>query len=372
MVNDDVISMPDKWEYPWYAAWDLAFHTLAARAGRPRLRQAAARPDAAASATCTRTARSRPTSGTSATSTRRSTPGRRCSLYRTGARRCAARATSSSSSAAFHKLLLNFTWWVNRKDRFGQERLRGRLPRPGQHRRLRPQRRRCPPAATWSRPTAPPGWRSSARTCSRSRVELAAHDPTYEDMALKFVEHFLWIAVGDEPRRGRHGHVGRGGRLLLRRAAPARRQRQRLKVRSHGRPAAALRDDRRSKEWQRERVPDVCGAASRTRSCTDARAAATAFTPPARARRRGRAAASSRWSTRSSCAAILARMLDENEFLSPLRHPLALALPPRASVRLPRRRRGVPGRLPAGRVRHRHVRRQLELARARSGSRSTR
>ena len=32
MVNDDIISMPDKWEYPWYAAWDLAFHTLAARA----------------------------------------------------------------------------------------------------------------------------------------------------------------------------------------------------------------------------------------------------------------------------------------------------------------------------------------------------
>ena len=31
MVNDDIISMPDKWEYPWYAAWDLAFHTLAAR-----------------------------------------------------------------------------------------------------------------------------------------------------------------------------------------------------------------------------------------------------------------------------------------------------------------------------------------------------
>ena len=28
MVNDDIISMPDKWEYPWYAAWDLAFHTL--------------------------------------------------------------------------------------------------------------------------------------------------------------------------------------------------------------------------------------------------------------------------------------------------------------------------------------------------------
>ena len=40
MVNDDVISMPDKWEYPWYAAWDLAFHCDRAVGGRPRFRQA--------------------------------------------------------------------------------------------------------------------------------------------------------------------------------------------------------------------------------------------------------------------------------------------------------------------------------------------
>ena len=46
MFNGDVISMPDKWEYPWYAAWDLAFHTLAV-AGRLRLRQGAAPADAA-------------------------------------------------------------------------------------------------------------------------------------------------------------------------------------------------------------------------------------------------------------------------------------------------------------------------------------
>ena len=42
MLNADVISMPDKWEYPWYAAWDLAFHTIRARAGRFRIRQEAA------------------------------------------------------------------------------------------------------------------------------------------------------------------------------------------------------------------------------------------------------------------------------------------------------------------------------------------
>ena len=42
LYNADVLSMPDKWEYPWYAAWDLAFHCVPARARRPRLRQGAA------------------------------------------------------------------------------------------------------------------------------------------------------------------------------------------------------------------------------------------------------------------------------------------------------------------------------------------
>ena len=48
MFNDDVISMPDKWEYPWYAAWDLAFHGIALAAVDRRLRPAATGPDAQA------------------------------------------------------------------------------------------------------------------------------------------------------------------------------------------------------------------------------------------------------------------------------------------------------------------------------------
>ena len=67
MTSFDVISMPDPWEYPWYAAWDLAFHCVSHRPGRPRLRQGPAAPAAAASGTCTPTARSRRTSGRSAT-----------------------------------------------------------------------------------------------------------------------------------------------------------------------------------------------------------------------------------------------------------------------------------------------------------------
>ena len=119
MVNDDIISMPDKWEYPWYAAWDLAFHAVALAVGRHRLRQAAARPDAQRRCTCIRTGRSPPTNGTSATSTRRCTPGPRSAVYRTEQ---AVRGEGDLEflKRSFGKLLANFTWWVNRKDRFGK------------------------------------------------------------------------------------------------------------------------------------------------------------------------------------------------------------------------------------------------------------
>ena len=109
----DVISMPDPWEYPWFAAWDLAFHSSSSPTSTPTSPSTSS-PDAAASGTCTPTARCRPTSGTSTTSTRRCTPGRRC-----GSSRSTAAPTSRSSTAVFHKLLLNFTWWVNRVDEEG-------------------------------------------------------------------------------------------------------------------------------------------------------------------------------------------------------------------------------------------------------------
>ena len=74
-------------------------------------------------------------------------------------------------------------------------------------------------------------------------VELAAHDPTYEDMVSKFAEHFYYIAAAmNRPGRGRH--VGRGGRLLLRPAAAPRRQRHAAQGALDGGAPAPVRDDR--------------------------------------------------------------------------------------------------------------------------------
>ena len=77
----------------------------------------------------------------------------------------------------------------------GEQPLRGRVPGPRQHRRLRSSPHRCRPADTSSRRMARRGWRCSARTCSRSPRSSRCTDPAYAQLAEKFVEHFLWIAT---------------------------------------------------------------------------------------------------------------------------------------------------------------------------------
>ena len=319
---------------PWYAAWDLAFHTMALSHGGCRFRQAAARPDAARDATCTRTARCRPTSGTSATSIRRCTPGRRSSCYRmeqAPARRRRRRVPEARLSASCS---LNFTWWVNRKDRDGKNVFEGGflgLDNIGVFDRSAPLPDRRLPRAGRRHRVDGAVLPEHAGDRRRARGRRSA----YEDMAIKFVEHFLWIAARMN-RIGPGRHVGRGGRVLLRRAAAARRQRAtRLKVRSHGRAAAALRHDGHRAVAARARARRRAHVRSE-RLRAHAGAAATASIRPGRAIAAYGDRGISRSVNEQRLRRILARMLDENEFLSPLRHPLAVALPRRASLRVRR------------------------------------
>ena len=111
---EDVISMPDKWEYPWFAAWDWAFH-LRRRWPISIWRTPRTSSSCCAGAgTCIPTVSCRPMSGISAMSIRPSTPGRRCVLSRLSSGRRQGRPQVPRD--VFTKLLLNFTWWVNRKD----------------------------------------------------------------------------------------------------------------------------------------------------------------------------------------------------------------------------------------------------------------
>ncbi len=95
---------------------------------------------------------------------------------------------------AFQKLIINFTWWVNRKDVNGRHLFAGGflgLDNIGVFDRSRP----LPTGASSSRRTAPPGWRSTAATMLSMRARsLARHDSTYDDVASKFFEHFVAIA----------------------------------------------------------------------------------------------------------------------------------------------------------------------------------
>ena len=115
-------------------------------------------------------------------------------LYRTE-QALAGEATWSFSRRSFEKLLLNFTWWVNRKDRFGKNVFEGGflgLDNIGVF-------DRSAPLPTGGHLEQADGTAWMALFCQNMLeigVELAAHDPIYEDMAVKFVDHFLWIARG--------------------------------------------------------------------------------------------------------------------------------------------------------------------------------
>ena len=133
--------MPDKWEYPWYAAWDLAFHMIPFARIDPDfakeqlvllLREWYMHPNGQLPAYEFAFGDVNP-------------PVHAWAAWRvykmTGAR---GERDRVFLARVFQKLLLNFTWWVNRKDAEGKQPLRGRLPRPRQHRRLRPLASRCP------------------------------------------------------------------------------------------------------------------------------------------------------------------------------------------------------------------------------------
>ena len=119
MVNDDVVSMPDKWEYPWYAAWDLAFHTVPLAMVDPDFAEASARPDAVPGVP----APDRPDPRLRVELRRRQPAGARVRdpVHAPARRRERGEVGSGRFlQECFARLLLNFTWWVNRKDPSGR------------------------------------------------------------------------------------------------------------------------------------------------------------------------------------------------------------------------------------------------------------
>ena len=193
MLNRDIISMPDKWEYPWYAAWDLAFHTLpisivdsdfAKEQMELMLRGAYLHPNGQIPAYEWNFSDVNPPVHAFAT----------LFLHRTE-QALHGKVDVDFLRATFNKLVLNFTWWVNRKDRFGKNVFEGGflgLDNIGVFDRSAP----LPTGGHLEQADGTAWMALFSQNMLELAVELAAHDPIYDEMVFKFIEHFYYIAAG--------------------------------------------------------------------------------------------------------------------------------------------------------------------------------
>jgi hypothetical protein len=189
LYNRDVISMPDKWEYPWYAAWDLAFHMIPFARIDPDfakqqlvlfLREWYMHPSGQIPAYEFALSDVNP-------------PVHAWAAWRvykmTGAR---GRRDRLFLERVFQKLVLNFTWWVNRKDLEGKNLFSGGflgLDNIGVFDRSRPL-----PAGGHLEQADGTAWMAFySATMLSMALELAKENPAYGDMASKFFEHFVAI-----------------------------------------------------------------------------------------------------------------------------------------------------------------------------------
>jgi hypothetical protein len=190
LYNRDVISMPDKWEYPWYGAWDLAFHMLPFARIDPDfakeqlillLREWYMHPNGQLPAyEFAFWDVNPPVHAWAAWRVYKIASGR-------GAR------DRQFLARVFHKLLLNFTWWVNRKDPEGNNLFSGGflgLDNVGVF-----NRSESLPAGGFLKQADGTAWMAFFCDSMLSiALELARHEPLYDDLASKFFEHFVQIA----------------------------------------------------------------------------------------------------------------------------------------------------------------------------------
>ena len=189
--NADVISMPDTWEYPWYAAWDLAFHCVAFARIDPEfakrqlvllLREWYMHPNGQTPAyEWTFDDVNPPVLAWAA-----------WRVYRTDAEITGV-PDRAFLERVFHKLMMNFTWWVNRKDHAGRNVFQGGflgLDNIGVFDRSKPL-----PTGGYLEQADGTAWMGMfSLNLMTIALELARGNRVYEDIATKYFEHFLYIA----------------------------------------------------------------------------------------------------------------------------------------------------------------------------------
>jgi hypothetical protein len=196
MVAGDVISMPDKWEYPWFAAWDLAFHCaplslvdvdFAKEQVELLLRTRYMHPDGQVPAYEWNFSDVNP-------------PVTAWAALYVFEREAEIRGEGDREFLArvFDRLMANFTWWLNRKDPDGRNLFGGGflgLDNIGIFDRSEP----LPGGGTLEQADGTSWMALYSQWMLQIAVELSKRDPVYVDVALKFLSHFLWIAVAMNP-----------------------------------------------------------------------------------------------------------------------------------------------------------------------------
>jgi hypothetical protein len=310
MLNQDIISMPDKWEYPWYAAWDLAFHALPLSIVDPdfakeqmdlMLRAAYLHPNGQMPAYEWNFSDVNPPVHAFAT----------LFLHRTE-QALRGEADLDFLKSTFNKLLLNFTWWVNRKDRFGKNVFEGGflgLDNIGVFDRSAP----LPTGGHLEQADGTAWMALFSQNMLELAFEITTLDPTYEPMIMKFAEHFYYIgAAMNRPGQDGMWDEEDGFYYDLLRLPDGSATRLRVRSMVGLLPLCATTI---TEKWMRERIPQtMANLQERMRRIPElketihptgvghlgvAERGIMALVNPDRLRR------------------ILTKMLDENEFLSP-------------------------------------------------------
>jgi len=203
MLNQDVISMPDKWEYPWYAAWDLAFHTIALSLvdfdfAKEQLllmlRNLYAHPNGQIPAYEWNFSDVNPPVHAWAT----------LFLYRIETE--LGRADLRFLERSFQGLMLNFNWWVNRKDPEGRNVFAGGflgLDNIGVFDRSAPL-----PTGGYLDQADGTAWMAFyCLSMLDIALILTEYDPMYEEIAYRFVEHFAWITYAMDRMGAQHSDM---------------------------------------------------------------------------------------------------------------------------------------------------------------------
>jgi hypothetical protein len=308
LYNDDVLVMPDKWEYPWYAAWDLSFHMIALAIVDPEsakdqlglfLREWYMAPNGQL-----------PAYEWSFSDVNPPVHAWACWRVFKIAWKLEGRPDYEFLEAAFHKLLMNFTWWVNREDSQGNNIFEGGflgLDNVGVFDRSKPL-----PTGGYLEQADGTAWMAMyCLNMLKIAIELYPHDKSYEDIASKFFEHFLYIASAIN-RMGDGGLWDDEDGFYYDRIRLSGGQHFRLRIRSlvgliplfavdtlDQEAIDRLPGFKRRMDWFIKHRPDLCGnIASVTRQGVDERRLLAMVQRPKLVR-------------------ILERMFDEDEFLSP-------------------------------------------------------